>query len=333
MQLLLKTLSILAISFFNTSISYAETTNNGCETQINCIVQTGNTTVTTSTSTIADSVVGNRAASGQTTTTTQTTNTSTNSSNFGSMDGGLAGIYEQAQQAQNMAMATVAAGTVLAAVGLPQCPRPGGQAACMMGVAGLVAAGLGAMAAGQAGALKDQLGGSETADPTTTTTTDKATTTDSPTAIQAKVDKLKADYAKAGYKINPDGSVTLPNGKTVDSDMNAASLKAAGFSDADINKIMAGNDKLKNKNGVGGDGNMSVASADRGNGMMPGAVGSGPGTAGAGSAIESANVNRDPAAWNGFYKQFGDSVIGVSQSDIFLLIEKRVEQERKVMGQ
>jgi hypothetical protein len=44
------------------------------------------------------------------------------------------------------------------------------------------------------------------------------------------------------------------------------------------------------------------------------------------------DISRDPAAWDGYYKQYGDSLIGVAQNDIFLMVQKRVEKERKGMG-
>jgi hypothetical protein len=47
---------------------------------------------------------------------------------------------------------------------------------------------------------------------------------------------------------------------------------------------------------------------------------------------EKVSIDRDPAAWGGYFKQHGDSLIGVSQSDIFLMVHNRVQIERKAMG-
>jgi hypothetical protein len=333
MQLIIKTISILAVSLLNISLSHAEVTN-GCETQINCTVTNGNTTTTTTTGTRDDAVSSNRGGSGITTT------TKTNSNTYGSVGSAGSGVYQQAQQAQNQANMAMMAGLAIAAAGLPRCGHPGGFGACIMGIAGLVAAGLSAGAAGRAQDLKNQLGGVDAGTPTTTTDSSTSTTGDVATAA-AQVEQLKADYAKKGYKINPDGSTTLPNGKTIDSNFSPSSMAAAGMSKDDINKVTAGLSNLKNPGSqasANGEG-MSVASADRGNGMIQGQVGTGPGdTSGFGnggdaSGVQASNIDRDPAAWAGFYKRFGDSIIGVPQTDIFLLIENRVEKERKIMGQ
>jgi hypothetical protein len=333
MQLFIKTISILAVSLLNISLSHASEVQNGCETQINCTVTNGNKTTTTSTGTRDDAVSSNRGGSGVTTTTTTTSNT------YGGLGTAGSGVYEQAQQAQNKANMAMMAGLALAAAGLPRCGHPGGYGACIMGIAGLVAAGLAAGAAGKAQDLKNQLGSDGSGTPTTTTDSTTDTTGDVATAA-AQVDQLKADYAKKGYKINPDGSTTLPNGKTIDSNFSPSSMAAAGLSAADINKVTAGLGNL-NKPGSQASTNaegLSVSSADRGNGMIQGQVGTGPGASGYGnngdaSGVQASNIDRDPAAWAGFYKRFGDSIIGVPQTDIFLLIENRVEKERKIMGQ
>ena len=54
----------------------------------------------------------------------------------------------------------------------------------------------------------------------------------------------------------------------------------------------------------------------------------------AGSAVGATSLDgdRDPAAWDGFFKKYGDSKVGVASSDLFRMVELRVSSERKVMG-
>jgi hypothetical protein len=54
--------------------------------------------------------------------------------------------------------------------------------------------------------------------------------------------------------------------------------------------------------------------------------------ASAGVEADRTEVDKDPNKWSGFFTKFGDSQIGVAQSDIFLMVEKRVDSERKIMG-
>lgn len=296
------------------------------EMRINCTITQGNTTTTTTTNQPEGTSSG-RPMSGFTSTTTSTLGT-------GLGDAGT-GAYLQAQAAKQQAQSTMMMGLALGAMFLSQC-GPRNPAACMLGAAALAAAAMAAGKKAQAQNLMNTLGTGQDSStgPTTTTTTDSTDTSGQ------QLTDLTSDLAKKGYKYGADGSITTPSGSVVAGDLNEKSVADAGFSSADNSSIQSGLDKmrkdmtsaLKNADGAA-EGESSAETANALSGAYGGdGTPSGSGS-GRGLATASKTLDKNPEAWDGYYKQFGDSLIGVGNADIFLMVEKRVENERKLMGQ
>jgi hypothetical protein len=212
----------------------------------------------------------------------------------------------------------------------------------------MMAAGLGlaAMAGGkknEAQNLQNQLGVANTGSGGTGSGNGTGTRTASTDTGNAdgELSRLRGQLEKQGYKVDANGNFTTPNGTTMNAgNINAAGLQAAGLSPAQSQRFMDDLTKAANK--------AAAASINAGgSGDGPGGGGSG-GSGGAGGVIdggavdgvksnkaevERSSLDRNPAAWDGFGKKFGDSLVGVSQSDIFLMIEKRVEKESVIKGQ
>jgi len=294
------------------------------DNQLLCRTQQGNST-STQTTTIAPGTYSNLPMSG---------NTSTQTS-YTALGGGGSGAYAQASQAKSASTAMAIAAGIMAAAFGSQC-GPTNQQACVLAGVAAGAAILGMMKAKQAGDLMNTLGNSQTS----STTTDAANT--STDQASAQVNATRDMLSKQGYKINADGSFTAPNGTAIDSGASSQNLAAAGLSNSDINGVQSGladmRSQLASKVASVGE------STSTGNGVpdpsaMSGAYGGGPGGKGGATSetgkggASSGDINRDPAAWDGYFKQYGDSLIGVGQNDIFMMVQKRVESERKIMGQ
>lgn len=325
MKYFIRTMLSLSL-FFSSPYGFAEEAkdNGQCETAINCTVVQGNTTTTTTTPKYTPGgtqIVTN--ASGNTAVTTTT--------NYGSAGTAGTGAYTQAQDAKNQANMTMIAAFAMAAMMAAMCNPPHNITPCILAPIAALAGMMAAQKKDEAQRVMDSLGTSGTTD---STTTDK-TTADGTDNSAATLAKIKADLAKKGYKMNDDGSTTLPNGATVASDLNAQSLQSAGLSAAEISSINSGLDKMK-KDLSKGNGTtveeINTASADGfGSGRTP--VDNDREIASSSVEAERTEVDKDPNKWSGYFKQFGDSQIGVAQSDIFLMVEKRVDSERKIMGQ
>ncbi len=294
---------------------------NVAQDRLKCITEQGNSTTTTETD-IPDGTVSNLPMSGNTTTTTM----------FGSAGAAGSGAYAQAQEAKNQANNTMMLAMAMAAMFAMQC-GPRNPTACMLAAAAAAAAMMANSKKNQAQQLMNTLGNSGA----TTSTTDGSTDN----ANSAELDKVRDSLARKGYKINDDGSFVAPNGATVDSGMSDQSLANAGLNQSDINGVRSGLDKMKKdiKDKLANqEGDVSGASLGIGDTAMSGAYGSKGGTTsetGKGNPSAGADrmgLDRNPAAWDGFYSQYGDSLLGVAQSDIFLMVEKRVEKERVGMG-
>lgn len=303
-----------------------ELKSNQCETAINCTVTQGNTTTTTTTpqSTDGGSTL-RRNSSGNTVVTTTT--------NYGSAGTAGTGAYSQAQDAKNQANTTMIAAFAMAAMLAAMCNPPHNITPCILAPLAALAGMMAGQKKNEAQKVMDNLGTSGTTDSATTT---DSTTTDAENA--ATLAKIKDDLAKKGVKMNGDGSTTLPNGATVASDLNNSSLKAAGLSDSQISSLRKDLDKMKkdinNGSGAGGVEYQDVASNAGGYDGGRTAVDGDREIASAGVEADRTGIDKDNAnKWNGFFKQYGDSQIGVAQSDIFLMVEKRVDSERKIMGQ
>ncbi len=324
--------SVITISLVLTSpYGYAdELKSSTCETAINCTVNQGDTTqTTTTTETGDDGSEIRRRSSGNTSTTTTTT------TNYGSAGSAGSGAYTQAKDAKNQANMTMIAAFAMAAIMAAMCNPPTNVTPCILAPIAAIAGIMAGQKKNEAQKVMDSLGNPETTTDSTTTTTDGTGTSDN---ADTSVAAIKADLAKKGYKMNDDGTTTLPNGSTVASDLNAASLQAAGMSGSQISDIQSGLAKMKKDIAdKAAEGAATTADAGAG-GDQYGGSGGGSGDSNdlsvAGSGVEGERTgNRDPAAWTGFGKQHGDSLIGVAQADIFLMVEKRVESERKPMGQ
>lgn len=241
------------------------------------------------------------------------------------------GAYEQAQKAQNKSNNTAMIGMMIAMAALPQC-GPTNPYACILGAAGLAVAAMGASKAGQAQDMKNQLGWK--GDPKEDESNQETAT------IKDQVAKGKADLASHGYGLDANGNITLPNGSTLSADdFNSESLQnKAGMSAAQADKLLADIGKLEKDAEAAMEEESAVGIASAAGGMSGGRGPSSSYGAGAdgeseiGAGVETASLEEDPSKWNGFFKQYGDSKVGVPQADIFLMVEQRVNSERKVMG-
>ena len=294
-------------------VSFAQS---GCETAINCTVNTSSSTT------------------GYTGTTTQGA-TDTPTSSLGSSN---TGAYTQAAEGRNQSTMMMMSALAMGASFSGQCGSFN-QTACMLAGAAFAAASL----AGQGRSASTQVMRDLGADDAMIAASENDGVHVSDTSLQSQLDSGLSSLAQNGYSVDSQGNITLPSGSSVNGDLSAQSMKAAGMSSGDIGSVQAGLDRMKKElneknQKSGGDNNagdllaagrgstgynrVSISSLDK--------DGSGNGT---GSVeAERKGIDRDPSAWQGFYKQFGDSVIGVAHSDIFLMVEKRVERERLTMG-
>ncbi len=294
------------------NISFAQS---NCETSINCTVHTAND-------------------SSYTGTTTQGTAETATTQNLGTEN---SGAYTQASNGRNQSTMMMVGALGMGATFASQC-GPHNGTACMLAGAAFAAAGL----AGQGRSASTQVMRDLGADDSMIAASEQDGVRVSDTTLQTQLSEGLSSLAKNGYMLDSQGNITLPNGSSVNGDMNPQSMAAAGMSAGDISSVQSGIDRMKKEldeksKKMGGDGNggdllaagqgstgynrVSISSLDKSN-------------TGASTNVEAERqgIDRDPSAWQGFYKQFGDSVIGVAHSDIFLMVEKRVERERLTMG-
>lgn len=152
------------------------------------------------------------------------------------------------------------------------------------------------------------------------------------TNIKGAMD-LVSKFAGGGpMKMNPDGSVTLKNGKTFKpSDFDSvASMVAAGMTQAQATSLMDQMNKqkaladidtkkdLKNLNGDGG-GDPSLA----GGGGANTKIGDGTGGNGDASGAEKGAGKRNVAAAEGLTRDFNGELIGAAGDDIFKMMNRR----------
>lgn len=305
------------------NVSSAETTGTvGCETMINCTVTTGNKTVTTSTGT-APGTLNNNPMSGFTTVTTTT--------NYAAAGDAGSGAYTKAKEGKTQSLIMAAAAGVIAAQKWSQCswrhnPRP-----CYLAIAATTAGALALGKAADSQQVMDSLGN----DQRSQGTVDTSNTAD--TSLMSDLNKLKADMASQGFTVDDSGNIKTPDGSTVNGDLSASSLTAAGMSAQDANALQKDLEQMRKElqKKVGADGAALIAQPSGSTGYGRVSIASLDGSQNEttnGAEAERTGIDRDPAAWNGFFKKFGDGLIGVSHSDIFLMVEKRVETERTGMG-
>ncbi len=315
-----KTLVIFSFFLCFLSQSFAEVASGGgagCETSINCTVSTGTTTSTTPTGTVNDQMTG-------------AVTTTTNYGTDGSVGEENTGAYNQAESGKTQ---SIVMGVAAAALGTSYMMRCGthNRTACYLGAAAFAAAGYAASKAMQSQDLMNDLGSSGSS----TGTVDTSTVQDA--ALQKELNKLKADLVSQGYTVDDSGNITTPTGASVNGDLSPASLAAAGVSGKESSAIQQGladmRKQLAEKVGAGAGDLVAQPSGSTGYGRV--SISSLDGSqkeTTAATEAERSGIDRDPAAWGGFFKQFGDGVIGVSHSDIFLMVEKRVDRERTGMG-
>jgi hypothetical protein len=316
----MKCKTLVVLTFLFVSSTQAEVVSGGtavCETSGNCTGTSG-TASTTPTGTVTDQMAG---------AVTKTTNYGTE----GTVGQEGTGAYTQAKAGKEAAtaMAVVAGGFAVyygSKCGLFNEP------ACLAAMAAGAAAAYALLRESQSQVVMSSLGN----DGSTEGTEDTTTAADSP--LVKSLNKVKADLVTQGYSVDDNGNIKMPNGSTVDADLNPQSLSAAGMSSQDISRLQ--NDlanmrkEMNQKAGAGagdvvaqsvgstGYGRVSISSLDRNAGKE----------ATAAPEAERTGIDRDPAAWDGFFKKHGDGVIGVAHSDIFLMVEKRVDRERTGMG-
>lgn len=319
-------------------MTFSEVVTGGCETTINCTVNQGNSTTTTTTTQTDGASPIRRAASGSTTTTT----TTTTDSNYGAVGNAGSGVYAQAETAKNKANGTMLAALGMGAMLATMCNPPVNVTPCILAPIAVAAGILAGQKKGDAQRLMDSLGTDGSVDGTggtTDTSVTTAGTADGTDGTAGTIAKIKADLAKKGYALNEDGSISTPGG-TVAGDLNSQSLQAAGLNSGQISQLNSDLAKLKKDIAEQAENGVVVEEQNvAGNGL--GGFNGGrtklfgneqEASVAALSDTDRTPVDRDPAAWTGYSTKFGDSSIGVPQSDIFLMVEKRVEDERKTMG-
>jgi len=337
MKTLIISLLCAVLSFLSSPYAIAEVVSGGCEREIDCTVVQGNTTTTTTTNQTNGASPIRRAASGSTTTTTTTT------SNYGSVGTEGTGAYAQAETAKNKANGTMLAAYAMAAVLATMCNPPTNVTPCILSPIAAMAGMMAGQKKGDAQRLMDQLGTSGTSTGTDGTADGSITTAG--TADNADdngagaLAKIKADLAKKGYGFNDDGSISTPNG-TIAGDLNSQSLQAAGMNADQMSKLSSDLAKLKKDIAEQAENGVAVEEQNIAGSGLDGYGGartklfadeSETSVAVAGD-MERTATDRDPAAWTGYSTKYGDSSIGVPMSDIFLMVEKRVQDERKTMG-
>jgi hypothetical protein len=259
-------------------------------------------------------------------------NYTTSTTNFsdGTVGDANSGAYAQAKEGQTQSLIMGATAATLGQRYLSRCGSRN-PTACYLGAAAMTAAGLAAVKAMESQGLMNGLGGDGSGQGT------QDTSNTATSALTQQLNKLKADLTAQGFSVDENGNITNSSGKTVNGDLSPQSLADAGVSASDAGQIQAGlaemRKQLKEQTGANsaalvgqttsssGFGRVSISSLDDGQKETTAAT-----------EAERTGIDRDPAAWSGFFKKFGDGVIGVAQSDLFLMVEKRVEHERNGMG-
>jgi len=312
---------LYALSVLQPTAALAEVTNTDCESPLMCEMRKNNRPEGTN---------SDRPVTGFTETSTQ--------SQFGTTGAAHSCAYAQAQEAKSQANTMMIAALAMAAIMFSQC-GPHNQMACVLGAAALGAAAIGMSKKNDAQRLMNDLGTGQ--DTVARPEDDENKETDGNVTSDGDVTAMQDKYKTKGYTVNSDGSVTLPNGNTVAGDFSEQGMLDAGMSKADASGVASGLAKMRDDIGkkgsevAGGAGGLSGASLERSS--LDSMSGNGEtASGGVGTSVNGANkveATRDPASWDGYFKQYGDSLIGVGQNDIFSMVIQRVEKERKMMGQ
>lgn len=236
------------------------------------------------------------------------------------------GVSVNATQSQKDSGNVNIAGIVMAALLMTMCPQ--NPAACVMaGMAladALMAKGNGSNSGVTNAAVGGTAGGTGSAADTSQTGTTGGLTAEQQADAQAQLKRLEA----MGYKFDGStGTVGLPGGGTVkgSSLTSPAALQAAGLSASDAQKFANQFGELKDKYAPG----VSTASVQEGvpTGGPVGASGEpindNHGSVQTASVAQAAPL-RDVTSLN---RRLGDDLIGVSASDIFIIVNKKYQEE------
>lgn len=312
-----------------------------CETAIQCNLMNSSTnteTVQAGTNRAGAVVQAGSVTSSQrgvSSASTAGTTTNTSGATFGA---GNSGAYQQAQQAKDESSQKQMMGIAIAAVNMAMC-GPHNPMACVMAAAGIALAALAGGKKKQAQQLQNQLGTAGTGTGTSPHgTTTASSTSGSPTELDGRLSELRSKLSEKGFTVDDDGNITNSKGQSANAmNLNTSSLKGLGLNSKDAGNFANEFDKQAKE--AGKNLPVKIASTDGGSGGGSGGRGGGSSVGATQEVIannakaERISLDRNPAAWAGFYKQMGDSLVGVAQSDIFLMIQNRMEVERKPMGQ
>lgn len=309
-----------------------------CETAIQCQVMQSSTNREVVSAGAANTNTANTAQPGRVTSSQRgissagTGTSGTPGANFGT---GNSGAYQQAQQAKDDAAQKQMMGMMIAAASMPMC-GPKNPYACILAAAGIALAALAGGKKNKAQNLQNQLGVG-TAGTANTNGTSVASDADGGVGTEGELTELKGKLAKNGYAVGEDGTITGPGGQSANAfNLNPSSLRGMGLNAKQAGEFASDFEKQAAEAGK----KVGLKTASTG-GDDSGGGASGMGSFGMSSSevaptnnakVERTSLDRDPAAWAGFYKQHGDSLVGVAQGDIFLMIQNRIEIERKPMG-
>lgn len=147
--------------------------------------------------------------------------------------------------------------------------------------------------------------------------------------VSGNIASAKSMLTSAGFKIAPDGSITLPNGSAVPAGdgggTGSGSFSGGGFNAAssDQSKGAAATDKT-DKAAPGGKGGSQAADAGGGGGGGGGFGSHGPGGADSIGGSKKGSVS-------GLSKKFGKDAIGVSGDNIFEMVTRRYKANEKAL--
>lgn len=235
------------------------------------------------------------------------------------------------------------------------CGTPGGQWACPMAAMSFAQAAMMMMSAGQSGTTMDYSSGFTGFDPNDYMTTnpgfEEYGVGTTPEELEAFISEGTGNVNNQGYSYNPTtGVMTTPDGEFVVDEATAASagalVKAAGGSASDMklaeSTAVSLGEKVGGAFGLGGGGKGSKASVsgmgfnNHGGGSGSGS-GSGWGKGGKGGGMGDywASLNRKPSSKEkkrmiaGKSKLLGKDSIGVSVDNIFAMVHRRYQAQRK----
>lgn len=234
------------------------------------------------------------------------------------------------------------------------CPTVGGSWACPMAAMSFAQAGIMMMSAGQSGNTMDYSSGNYGFDPNDYMTTnpgfDEYGVGTTPEELEAFISEGTGNVNNHGYSYNPTtGVMTTPDGEFVVDEATAASagalVKAAGGSASDMklaeSTAVSLGEKVGGAFGLGGGKGGKASVSGMGFNNHGGGSGSGSGNGwgkggkGGGMGEYWASLNRKPSSKEkkgmiaGKSKLLGKDSIGVSVDNIFAMVHRRYQAQRK----